>query len=115
MFDEIPISTIKLPEGRFQTFHDISLSEELRQLLNNNSPLFNFISQIVGTNCAPLITDLFLFCYERDFMSNLHKSKQYDLIDMFNDTSRYLDDIFTIGYPEFEKHISDIFIQRNFS
>ena len=30
MLDEIPISTIKLPEGRFQTFHDISLSEELR-------------------------------------------------------------------------------------
>ena len=30
MFDEIPISTIKLSEGRFQTFHDISLSEELR-------------------------------------------------------------------------------------
>ena len=30
MFDEIPISTLKLPEGRFQTFHDISLSEELR-------------------------------------------------------------------------------------
>ena len=32
MFDEIPISTIKLPEGRFQTFHDISLSEELTLL-----------------------------------------------------------------------------------
>ena len=30
MFDEIPISPIKLAEGRFQTFHDISLSEELR-------------------------------------------------------------------------------------
>ena len=30
MFDEIPISTIKRPEGRFQTFPDISLSEELR-------------------------------------------------------------------------------------
>ena len=30
MFDEIPISTIKLPEGRFQTLHDISLSAELR-------------------------------------------------------------------------------------
>ena len=27
-------------------------------------------------------------------MCNLHKSKQYDLIDMFNDTPRYLDDIF---------------------
>ena len=30
MFDEISISTIKLSEERFQTFHDISLSEELR-------------------------------------------------------------------------------------
>ena len=30
MFDEFPISTIKLPEGRLQTFPDISLSEELK-------------------------------------------------------------------------------------
>ena len=50
----------------------------------------------MGTNCAPLIADLFLYCYERDFMSNLQKSKRFDLIDKFNDTSRYLDDIFTI-------------------
>ena len=63
----------------------------------------------MGTNCAPPIADLFLFCYERDFMSSLHKSKRYDLIDMFNDTSRYLDDIFTIDNPEFEKHILDIY------
>ena len=42
-------------------------------------------------------------------MSNLHKSKHYDLIDMFNDTSRYLDDIVTIDNPEFEKHIPDIY------
>ena len=41
-----------------------------------------FYQQIVGipmgTDCAPLIADLFLFCYERDFMSDLHKSKQYE-------------------------------------
>ena len=53
----------------------------------------------MGTNCAPLIADLFLYCYERDFMSDLQKSKRFDLIDMFNDTSRYLDDIFTIDNP----------------
>ena len=63
----------------------------------------------MGTNCAPLIADLFLFCYEKDFMSNIHKSKRFDLIDMFNDTYRYLYDIFTIDNPEFEKHISDIY------
>ena len=63
----------------------------------------------MGTNCASLIADLFLFCYERDYISNLHISEQYDLIYMFNDTSRYLDDIFTIDNPEFEKHVSDIY------
>ena len=63
----------------------------------------------MGTNCAPLTADLFLYCYERDFMSDLHKSKRHDLIDMFKDTSRYLDDIFTIDNHEFEKYIPDIY------
>ena len=62
----------------------------------------------MGTNCAPLIVDLFLYCYERDFMSNLQKPKRFDLIDKFNDTSRYLDDIFTIDNSEFAEHIPDI-------
>ena len=61
------------------------------------------------TNCAPLIADSFLFCYERDFISNLHKSKRYDLIDMFNDTSRYHHDIFTIDNPLFVKHVPDLY------
>ena len=47
--------------------------------------------------------------YEMDCMSNLYKSKQYDLIDMFYDTSRYLDDIFIIENPEFEKQFPDIY------
>ena len=42
-------------------------------------------------------------------MSDLHKSKRHDLIDMCNDTTRYLDDIFTIDNPEFEKYIPDIY------
>ena len=63
----------------------------------------------MGTNCAPLKADLFLYCYERDFMSNLQKSKRFDLIDKFNDTSRYLDDIFTIDDPAFAEHIPNIY------
>ena len=46
----------------------------------------------MGTNCAPLVADLFLFCYERDFMMSL-SDKQADVIDAFKTTSRYLDDI----------------------
>ena len=53
--------------------------------------------QVVGipmsTNCAPLVVDLFLFCYERGFMMSLSDDKQADIIDAFNTTSNYLDDL----------------------
>ena len=58
-----------------------------------------------GTNCDPLVADLFLFCYERDFMMSLSDDKQTDDTDAFKTTSRYLDDILNInkmffkGYP----------------
>ena len=45
-------------------------------------------------------------------MSNLHKSKRFDLIDKFNDTSRYLGDIFTIDNPAFAEHISNIYLRE---
>ena len=51
----------------------------------------------MGTNCAPLVADLFLFCYERDFMMSLSDDKQADGIDAFNTTSRYLGDILNIN------------------
>ena len=44
----------------------------------------------MGTNCAPLVAGLFLFCYERDFM--LSDNNQADIVEAFNSTSRYLDD-----------------------
>ena len=63
----------------------------------------------MGTNCDPLIADLFLYCYERDFIFDHQKSKRHDLIDMFYDTFLNLDDIFTIDNPEFEKYIPNIY------
>ena len=47
----------------------------------------------MGTNCAPLVADLVLFCYERDFMFSLSDNNQIDIIEAFNSTSRYLDDL----------------------
>ena len=29
----------------------------------------------MGTNCAPLVADLFLFCYKSDFMMSLSEEK----------------------------------------
>ena len=42
----------------------------------------------MGTNCAPLVADLFRFCYERDFMKSLSRENQADIIEAFNSTSR---------------------------
>ena len=43
----------------------------------------------IGTNRAPLVVNLFLFCYERDFMTSLSDDNQADIIEAFNATSRY--------------------------
>ena len=48
----------------------------------------------MGTNYAPLVVDLVLFCYERDFMLSLSGDKGTEIIETFNSTSRYLHDLF---------------------
>ena len=56
----------------------------------------------MGTNCASLMADLFLFCYERDFMMSLSDDTQPDIIETFISTFRYLDDLLNIDNPYFE-------------
>ena len=62
-----------------------------------------------GTNCAPLVADFFLFCYERDFMMSLSDDKQADVIDAFNTTSRYSDNILNINNVYFDNMVSQIY------
>ena len=63
----------------------------------------------MGTNCATLVADLFLFCYERDFKMSLSDDKQADVIDAFNTTSRYLDDILNINNVYFDNMVSQMY------
>ena len=67
------------------------------------------VSIPMGTNCAPLVADLFLFCYERDFMLSLSDNNQTDFISAFNSTSRYLDDLLNIDNPYFEQMVGQIY------
>ena len=66
--------------------------------------------QIVGipmcTNCTPLVADLFLFCYERDFMSSLSDVKQAEIIEAFNSTSGYKNDLLNIDNICFQPNLS---------
>ena len=50
----------------------------------------------MGTHCAPLVVDLFLFCYGRNCMMYLFDDKQTEMIDSLNNTSRNWDDILNI-------------------
>ena len=63
----------------------------------------------MGTNCGHLVADLFLFCYERDFMLSLSDNNQTDIIEAFNSTSRYLDDLLNIDNPYFEQMVGQIY------
>ena len=61
---------------------------------------------VMGTNCAPLVAVLFLFCYERDFMLSLSDNNQTDIIEGLNSISRYLDDY--LNNPYFEQMVGQI-------
>ena len=63
----------------------------------------------MGTNCAPLVADLFMFCYERDFILSLSDNNPIDIIKAFNSTSRYLDDLLNIDNPYFEQMVGQIY------
>ena len=70
----------------------------------------------IGTNCALLVADLFLFYYEKDFMMSSSDDKQAGIIEAFDNTSRYLDDISNINNIHFDNMVRKIYpaeLQRN--
>ena len=90
------------------------MCEALTFLLDNiyirfGSKLYRQIVGIpMGTNCAPLVADLFLFCYERDFMLSLSEDNQSGVIEAFNSTSRYLDGLLNIDNNFFDSMVNRI-------
>ena len=63
----------------------------------------------MGTNWAPLVTDLLLFCYERDLIMSISDNTQADIIEAFNSTSRYLDKPLNIQNTYFEGMVTQIY------
>ena len=91
------------------------MCEALTFLLGNiyigfGSKLYRQIVGIpMGTNCAPFIADLFLFCYERDFMLSMSDDNQSEVSEAFNSTSRYLDDLLNIDNTFFNSMVNHIY------
>ena len=63
----------------------------------------------MGTNCTPLLADLFLYSYEADFIQGLLKKNENNLARSFNFTFRYIDDVLSLNNPKFSDFVDRIY------
>ena len=63
----------------------------------------------MGTNCAPLLADLFLYSNESDFIQGLLKKNEKKLARSFNFTFRYIDDVISLNNFRFGDFIDRIY------
>lgn len=63
----------------------------------------------MGTNCAPLLADLFLFSYEAEFPQGLLQKKNKKLAQSFNFSFLYIDDVLSINNSRFIDFVNLIY------
>ena len=56
----------------------------------------------MGTNCAPLLADIFLYSYEAEFIQSLLSAGKKRLY-------RYIDDVLSINNPDFENYLGQMY------
>ena len=63
----------------------------------------------MGTNCAPLLADLFLYSYENEFLHNMIRSGNWRLARSFNLCYRYIDDLIVFNNKKFLDYLKEIY------
>ena len=63
----------------------------------------------MGTNCAPLLADLFLYSYESEFLDNMIRGGHRKLARLFNLCYRYIDDLIVFNNKKFEDYVKEIY------
>ena len=67
------------------------------------------IGILMGTNCVPLLADIFLYSYEAEFTQSLLSAGKKRLASQFNCTYRYIDDVLSINNPDFENYLGQMY------
>ena len=67
------------------------------------------IGILMGTNCAPLFADLFLYSYEADFIQGLLKKNEKKLARSFNFMFRYIYDVLSLNNSRFGDFVDRIY------
>ena len=68
-----------------------------------------YIGIPMGTNCAPLLADMFLYSYEAEFIQSLLSTGKKKIASQFNFTYRYIDDVLSINNPDFENYLGQMY------
>ena len=63
----------------------------------------------MGTNCSPLLADLFLYSYENEFLHNILKSGHRRLARSFNLCYRYIDDLIVFNNKKLLDYLFEIY------
>ena len=117
---------IKLTRAKGYFTHDIngggdnmftadSICEMIEFLIDNifvqfGGCLFRQVIGIpMGTNCAPLLADLFLYSYENEFLDNMIRSGHRRLARSFNLCYRYIDDLIVFNKKKFLDYLKEIY------
>ena len=66
----------------------------------------------MGTNCAPLLADLFLYSYEAEFVQSLLQAGKKHLAQQFNFTYRYIDDVLSLKNTKFAEYLEFIYLHE---
>jgi hypothetical protein len=64
----------------------------------------------VGTNCASLLVDFFLYSYDADFIQRRLKKSEKKLARSFNFTFRYIDDVLSLNYSRFGDFVDRFYL-----
>ena len=102
-----------------QKYSENDIIKMLEFLVDNIFVVFagNVFQQIVGipmgTNCAPLLADIFLYSFEAEFIQSLLSTGRKQLASWFNFTYRYIDDVLSINNPEFENYLGQMYYASN--
>ena len=63
----------------------------------------------MGTNCPPLLADLFLYSYENKVLDNMIKGGHRRLARSFNLCYRYIDDLIVFNNKKFLDYLKEIY------
>ena len=95
-----------LPHDKLKT----RLKETIHKAFSHRNYGSKFVVGIpMGTNCAPLLADLFLYSYESEFLQKLVKDKKIHEARAFNFTYRYIDDVLSINNSKFAEFLPLIY------